>query len=306
MKKKEKNLVVQSNELIRSKSSLTKIQTKLILKAISLIGKGESDINKYYDISISEFASEIDYSSNSYSKELTELAKGIVGKPLVINLRDESVLFTTWASSIVVDKKSARISIRFDEALKPYLLELKRFFSSYDLKNILLLKSQTSIRLYQLLRQYLNLGIFQIDLEDLKKILGSKTSMYGKFHQRILLPCQKDIHKKTDICFSFVPIKTGRKVTALKFKIKQKISNEKSKVSDKSTKEIFDELDEKEKLSNQERARRKEEVIEYKKYLESLPKEEKKLLMREIRSQFGKDLDLKIWTYFKKKETITQ
>ncbi|OED37758.1 hypothetical protein AB834_01310 [PVC group bacterium (ex Bugula neritina AB1)] len=299
MKRKERDLVVQSNELIRAKTCLTKIQTKIVLKAISLIKKNECDLSRAYDIPIREFANEINYLSNSCVKELTEVAKGIVGKNIVIKRLEGSVLVTSWASDIeIFDDK---ISISFSEKLKPYLLELKRFFTSYDIKNILLLNSQTSIRLYQLLRQYLNLGVFEIDVDDLKEILGSKASKYGLFRQKILLPSQKDIHEKTDIFFSFSPIKTGRKVTGLRFKIKEKPKPTSTlKTVDEFTEKLFKEDEKQRALVEEERKTEGARTKRCYAYLNSLSETERLSITQAIDQMLGKDFELKMRTYFRK------
>ena len=56
-------------------------------------------------------------------------------------------------------------------------------------------------------------------------IPDTKYKAYKNFKQRILEPSQKSINNKTDIYFSFDEIKTGRKITDLKFKIKSNPKN---------------------------------------------------------------------------------
>ncbi|MGG7153656.1 replication initiation protein, partial [Clostridium neonatale] len=65
--------------------------------------------------------------------------------------------------------------------------------------------------------------IWNIELEELKKLLGATEksySIYQNVKNRIILKAQKELKEKTDICFDFEEIKTGRKVTSIKFFIK--------------------------------------------------------------------------------------
>ena len=63
-------------------------------------------------------------------------------------------------------------------------------------------------------------------LDDLRSTLGlenKKTyNLYGNIKQKILDISKREINAKTDISFSYSPIKKSRKVVALKFKITQK------------------------------------------------------------------------------------
>lgn len=69
-------------------------------------------------------------------------------------------------------------------------------------------------------------------LENLKLFLNcEKDEMYKEFkyfNQRILQRCQKEILEKTECCFSYEPIKKGRKVTDIRFKLEslQSVSTE--------------------------------------------------------------------------------
>ncbi|MCM3034320.1 replication initiation protein, partial [Niallia sp. MER 6] len=63
-------------------------------------------------------------------------------------------------------------------------------------------------------------------MEDLRHKLGATNiyPAYGNFKQRILLPSQKQINKKSDITFEFQEIKQGRAVKEIKFFIQTKDS----------------------------------------------------------------------------------
>jgi plasmid replication initiation protein len=65
-------------------------------------------------------------------------------------------------------------------------------------------------------------GQITIELEELKNMTGAKEkaySIYNNVKSKVLMQAQKELSNKTDISFEFEELKTGRKVTALKFYI---------------------------------------------------------------------------------------
>ena len=83
------------------------------------------------------------------------------------------------------------------------------------------LKSSYAIRIYELLKQYEKLHERTFLLTDLRKMLGVEDiyPAYGNFKQRVLVSAQKELKKKTDITFEIEEIKSGRRVTKIKFLI---------------------------------------------------------------------------------------
>ena len=125
----------------------------------------------------------------------------------------------SWVSYVEYDVSNGKIEIAFDPRLKPYLLQLKREFTSYKLKHVLELKSSYSIRIYEILKKWQTIGKIEIQLEDLRKMLGvtDKYLEYHNFKKRVLNKAKTEINEKTDLSFDFEEVKTGRMVTGIKF-----------------------------------------------------------------------------------------
>jgi plasmid replication initiation protein len=75
---------------------------------------------------------------------------------------------------VAYNESEGAIDIRFDPFLRPYLLELKKEFTSYKLENVIKLKSSYAIRIYELLMQYEKIRERTILLSDLRKMLGAE------------------------------------------------------------------------------------------------------------------------------------
>ena len=122
-----------------------------------------------------------------------------------------------------------------DRAL-PLMFNFKQNYFRYELWNALKLKSKNQLRLYELLKQYENIGIREIQLDQLKDWLGINASEYPRwnnFRAKVIIECQVALKKYTDIEFGYEKIKSGRKVIGVKFIInKNKDYQDKIKLSE--------------------------------------------------------------------------
>lgn len=118
-----------------------------------------------------------------------------------------------------------RVSLRFDPALKPYLLQLKGYFTKIEMGDLLHLKSVYAIRIFEILLQYLTLGGEKQAFEELKQYLGIKKNEYKLYANLSLVLSnapKTEINTKTEYDVDYDEIKTSRKVTAIEWEIKKK------------------------------------------------------------------------------------
>jgi len=210
-------LIVKSNYLVESSYKVSLVELKLLSKLTSKINKNDEDF-KNYTFNVKELVDEFKLWKNNH-KEIDIASEKLLSRTLTIQKDDNTTLKINFLSSCEYKKNEAIIELSFDPKLKPYLLQLKTFFTSYHLKNITSLKSAYSIRIYELLKQYETIWERIFKLEDLKRVLWIKDDMYqyGMFKKRILLNAQNELLKNSDISFKFEEIKEWRKVTQIKF-----------------------------------------------------------------------------------------
>ena len=213
------NLVTKSNLLIEANYKLGVVEQKIILCLASNISPADSDF-KTYTLPIKEFTSLLGLKGTPKYTELRQITKELMQKVFEVRI-DKKVIQVSWLSYVAYNETEGAIDIRFDPFLRPYLLELKKEFTSYKLENIIKLKSSYSIRIYELLKQYEKLQERTFHLTSLRKMLGAEDiyNAYGNFKQRVLVPAQKELKLKTDISFEIEEVKKGRKVEKIKFLI---------------------------------------------------------------------------------------
>lgn len=92
----------------------------------------------------------------------------------------------------------------------------------YKLRNVIHISSRYSYVLFTYLESNRFRKTWEVDLEELKQILNCDDISYLEFkifNNRILKRCQKELTDKTELRYSYEPIKKGRKVVKIKFKL---------------------------------------------------------------------------------------
>jgi plasmid replication initiation protein len=114
-----------------------------------------------------------------------------------------------------------------DKAL-PLMFEFQSRFFSYQLWNALRLRSSNQLRMYEILKQYENIGSRVLGIDELKELLGVAKNEYGdrfnNFKAKVLDACQQALKESTDIKFTYEPYgKRGKggKILFLKFTIEK-------------------------------------------------------------------------------------
>lgn len=218
-----KFVVVQSNELIEASYSpeLTTRAHKVARLILSLISPDDKDL-KLYTVPINTLKDFLGYKENTtwgnFYPEMKDIADRLNKEPIVIKKIDK-VTTAYFIAGYEIDSVARTVTFEVSLLLKPYLLALKRNFTRYPLNYIARLRSAYSIRLYELLCQYKNIGHRTFDLTVLQQSLGSNYEFYANFKDKVLNIAKRDLDANTDIRFEYEEIKTARKVTSLKFLI---------------------------------------------------------------------------------------
>ena len=220
------DLIVKSNYIVEASYKLSLGEQRVIYVLTSLISSDDTEFRPY-KISVKEFTDILGSKSKDMYSQVPKYVDELRDKDLTI-VKEKSVLKTKWLSSAEYFINDGYVELCFDPKLKPYLLMLKERFTKLSLSQMVSFKSQYSGRIYELLKQYIKIGERTFIIENLKGLLGieyGEYRLYADFKRKIILKSQKEINEKSDIKFEFEEIKTGRKVTSLKFYIKSNKSN---------------------------------------------------------------------------------
>ncbi len=224
-KTKQNSLVVKSNHIIEASYKLSLQEQRIILYMASMIQPNDEDF-KPVRIDIKKLVQILDLEAINHT-HMQQTTKDLLEKVLTIR-QARSTLQIGWLSSAEYFHGEGFIELEFSPKLKPYLLQLKERFTKYAFSYVIRLKHTYSIRFYELLKQYENLGGQRsFDLENLREILGigeNEYKLYGDLKKKVIVPAKKEFDLKynkqeLDFTFEYEEQKEGRKVIGLKFKI---------------------------------------------------------------------------------------
>ena len=107
-------------------------------------------------------------------------------------------------------------------AAMKYIFNVEKLgYLRYKLRCIVNLTSRYTYILFTYLEHNRFRKSWEVTLDELKEVLNCEDDeLYQEFkffNQRILKRCQKELLEKTECRFTYEPVKTGRKVTSIKF-----------------------------------------------------------------------------------------
>lgn len=218
-------VVTQSNELIEgdySNSKLTANAMKIAKLVIAKLSPDDADL-RLVRIKNSTIREYLGYKKgsryNRFQKDLDSACERLNEQAVKVIQPSGNPLNAYLLSSWEIDNATGEVEFEISGKLKPFLLQLKSNYTSYQLRNIPKLTSTYSIRFYELLSQYRKIGKRQFELEDLKRKVGSSYTQYGHFKKKALLLAQEHLLLQTDLKFEFEEVKTGRKISHIVFYI---------------------------------------------------------------------------------------
>ena len=151
-------------------------------------------------------------------QQLKNSADSILGKKVFIPLESGGFEGIVLFDKCKVDKNSNGewfVEISASNAAMPLMFDFKERYFRYELWNALRLKSPNQIRMYEILKQYENLGKREISVKDLRELLGISDTEYSSrtgwsdFKKGVLDSCQKALKEITDISYTYERGKTG-------------------------------------------------------------------------------------------------
>lgn len=220
-------IIRKSNELIEARYRLSIWEQRLVLTLLMQISRKDEDF-KRYKVNITELASlwqlEGSYATAIY-EEVQNAADSLLGR--TVQLSDDPTISesVSWLAYVKYKRGSGEVEMEFHSSLKPYLLQLQKHFTQYQLGHVVNFRNQYSIRIYELLKMEVfkhPIGFTKdFKYEELRVLLGieeNEYALFGNFKMRVITPAVQEISTHTDLDIKEVRYgKTGRKVTDIIF-----------------------------------------------------------------------------------------
>jgi plasmid replication initiation protein len=218
--------VRQSNTLIDASYRIASVgEGRLIRALIAQISPSDEDF-KLYRVAVADFARLFDITGEAAYEQIKKAADELTSRKIRIQ-KGKSWLFMNWLSSAEYIQGSGYVELCFDKKLKPYLLQLKGYFTQYELESVVSFKSAYSIRIYELLKaeqfKAAKNGYFQrtFHYEELRQSMGLESTEYAlfaDFRRYVIEIAVREINTSSNLAIVQVDYpKTGRKITHIVF-----------------------------------------------------------------------------------------
>jgi plasmid replication initiation protein len=141
------------------------------------------------------------------------------------------------------------ITAKFNPGMRPHLLELKNRFTTLNYFELMDLPSYYSQRIYELLKSWEKPdGFVELDLESFYDMISypkEQRKNFASLRRKALEQAEKDINTRTELRYSWEPIKEGNKVKGLRFIMGEAgavtVKKRKNKETEKARKEQTEE-----------------------------------------------------------------
>ena len=215
-------IVRKSNDLIQNAMySLTLSQQKLMLHIFAMIKPSDTELPRY-EMSIYEFLKlcGVEPHNGSMYKQVKKNIEDIANaKVQWIRLAGtQKITMFRWLSSATIDEGTGKIVLTLDQSLKPHLIQLKEFYTTMNITYTLPMKSQYSIKIYELCKSYQNLYLEKKkkgeplvwSIETLKKQVDCNASNWAHVRRTVLDKAKSEINGKNDILFDYAVYEKDR------------------------------------------------------------------------------------------------
>ena len=242
----EKRKVVEHNALIQSVAKMQKTALKMFELAVSCIDTEEPPKNNTVYLLKSELFKFFEVSSSSKHSQFKE-AVNYMQKQAFFNIKADKKLGIEYESIVPIpyvkwNDYNDEVTIRFDQAIMPYLIDLKAEFTQYKISELQKLNSKYSIILYRWLsmnyNQYEHYSVKggrrveqvesyrnpSIKVKELREITDTinEHQHFPHFETRVLKKAIEEINAHTSFNVTYEKKKAGRSIDSIVFHIEKK------------------------------------------------------------------------------------
>lgn len=238
--------VVEHNDLITSVAKMDKIPLKIFELAVSYIDIANPPTDYIIKLSKKSLFAFFDVSDNDKHSRFKEAVERMQKQAYFVIKKEEDK--GAYFESIVPipyvrwNDYDDEVIIRFDQAIMPYLIDLKMNFTQYAITDIMDLNSKYSIILYKWISMNYNQFEYyehsnvrtkvqlegykdpKITIKELRVLTDTQTEYkrFESFDRRVLKTALEEINKYTHFNVSYSKIKNGRSISAIQFHIQKK------------------------------------------------------------------------------------
>jgi len=216
--------VVKSNELIQSRMNWTKLEHRVVAMLIAQLKKSDDQFTEQR-VYIKDIADLSGRSGKSLYDQAEEICQKLLDQKVHVRTTTDDgrrrYKGYNCMSTCEYVEGSGYIEAKFNDDMRPFLLQLKRRFTQYSLMSFMQLSSQHSMRIYELLKMRQGLRYLRISVEELREILCCEHTYkrFTDFKRWVLDNAREELKEKADIYFNYSVERKGQSPVRVNFVI---------------------------------------------------------------------------------------
>jgi len=229
------NWVTMSNTLTRAGHGLNLSEKRLIMMGVSKLDSLKFKKNEEMKgvhrtkITAKEYAECFDVDINTAYDQLKSGADKLYERSIcfyveAFNRKGDAISPTVkkrrWIGGADYQKDEGWIELSWNPDISPHLFNIRKNFTSYQLKQASALRCQHSWKLLELLMRFQSTGVAKYTIEDFCVSMDATEKQRANFafvRRRIIEPAVKELTEKDNWEIHWEAIKAGRKVKEIKF-----------------------------------------------------------------------------------------
>ena len=221
---KKEFVVSQDNQVIEACYSMTLVEKRVLLLAISKIDSTkfpQSGTPLTVSLDVNEWAKY--YPDENPWRALKRSTTSLLGRHVTFHPKTGLTEKVNWFARVTYHEDEGWLTLEFTRPMQVRLAGMLEQFTQVNLLSINQLRSVYSIRLYELLSQFKSTGYRAMVLDDFRFAMDC-TDAYKttkSLKQWIIRPAVKELNLKSDLIVEVEDIKRGRTITGFKFYFKE-------------------------------------------------------------------------------------
>lgn len=218
--------VVKSNRLVQSKMNWTKLEHRVVAMLIAQLKKEDEKFEEQR-VYIRDIADLSGRSGKSLYDQAEEICQKLLDQKIHVRTKTDDgrrrYKGYNCMSTCEYVEGSGYIVAKFNDDMQPFLLQLKRRFTQYNLRCFMKLSSQHSMRIYELLKMREDLRFLRISIDELREVLCCEHSYerFADFKRWVLERAREELKQKADIYFNYKVERDGQTPVRVNFLIKE-------------------------------------------------------------------------------------
>lgn len=242
---KESRLVVKDNSLIDASFNLSLVEQRIMLMAIVEARElPKLTFDTPVKVSVKSYIDQFKVASSTAYESLQDAVDTLFERqfsyydPVMGERFKERWIYK---ASYIDDK--GHVVMFFTPTVISMISRLYKNFTQYLIDEVSDFKSKYSVRLYELLIKYKELGSSKkYTIDELRSLLGVENTEYktmSLFKVNVLDKAVKEINAKTDIQIKYDQFKEGRAISHILFKLSKKKEKKPKSSRDQNTVDMF-------------------------------------------------------------------